>query len=438
MSDPALGFAGLGMIGIALLTGYPMAFSFLFVALIVGYLGIGNLVFYLLTFQFFGTMRDTTLAAIPLFLFMGYVLEQSGLMDRVFRALRLMLSGLSGSLYLITLLVAIIFGAATGIVGASVTILGVMAAPVMKESGYDTRLSAGAISAGGTLGILIPPSILLIVMGPVMGVPVTDLFAAAIVPGLMLGAIYILYTLIRCWINPKLGPPLIGAEAEVGPAAKAREFFAGVFPVAMIIVATLGVILAGIATPTDAAATGSFASLVLALSYRSLNFSQFKTAVFRTALTTSFIMFLLVSANFFGAVFSRLGSDKVLTEWLLNLPLTGTSMLVLMLAIVFVLGSPLEWIPIVLVVVPIFMPTVTHMGVDPLWFAILVAVTLQTSWLTPPMALSSYFLKGVVPSWRMGDIYAGQVQFIVLQLVVVGLLMAFPGIVGWLPSLIDN
>ena len=285
--------------------------------------------------------------------------------------------------------------------------------------------------------MLIPPSILLIVMGPVMGVPVTDLFAAAIVPGLMLAVLYISYTLIRSAINPSLGPPLTAEESDVTWRKKLYELVVGVFPVAIVIGATLGFILAGITTPTDAAATGGFAALILALAYRRLTWSQFKVAVYRTTITTAFIMFLLVSANFFGAVFSRLGSDHVLTEFLLNLPLTGTWMLLLMLAIVFVLGSPLEWIPIVLVVVPIFMPTVVQLGIDPLWFAILVAVTLQTSWLTPPMALSSYFLKGVVPSWKMGDIYAGQLQFIVLQLIVVGLLVAFPGIVHWLPSVLD-
>ncbi len=438
MANSTLGFIGLALIFVGLLSGFPMAFMFLFIALAVGYAGIHEQVFYLLTLQVFGTMTNTTLAAIPLFLFMGYILEQSGLMDRVFRALRMILARVNGSLYLITLLVATIFAAATGIVGASVSLLGVMAAPVMMESGYDTRMSAGAISAGGTLGILIPPSILLIVMGPVVGVPVSDLFAAAILPGLMLATIYIAYTLIRSAINPKLGPPVASADNVATAGEKLYELLVGVLPVAAVIAATLGVILAGIATPTDAAGTGAVAALVLAVGYRRLDWRKFKIAVFRTTLTTTMIMFLLVSANFFGAVFSRLGSDQVLTQFLLNLPLSGTAMLVLMLAIVFLLGSPLEWIPIVIVVVPIFMPTVREMGFDPLRFSILVAVTLQTSWLTPPMALSSYFLKGVVPSWKMGDIYRGQVQFIVLQLIVVGLLLAFPALTLYLPSVMGN
>lgn len=438
MADPTLGFIGLALVFVALLSGFPMAFMFLFVALSVGYAGFHEQVFYLLTLQVFGTMTNTTLAAIPLFLFMGYILEQSGLMNRVFKALRLLLAPMNGSLYLITLLVATIFAAATGIVGASVTILGVMASPVMIESGYDTRMSAGVISAGGTLGILLPPSIMLIVMGPVVGVPVSDLFSAAIIPGLLLAILYIVYTLVRSAMNPKLGPPVHASENTMTFRHKLKELLVGVLPVAAVIIATLGAILAGIATPTDAAATGAFAALVLALAYRQLTWRQLKESVLRTALTSAMIMFLLVSANFFGAVFARLGSSAVLTQFLLSLPLTGIAMLALMLFIVFLLGSPLEWIPIVIVVVPIFMPTVKQMGFDPLWFSILVAVTLQTSWLTPPMALSSYFLKGVVPQWKMSDIYAGQIQFVVLQLIVVGILVAFPALTLWLPSVLGG
>lgn len=435
MSDPTIGFIALAMIFVGVLAGYPMAFTLLFIALVAGMAGFGEQVFYLLTYQFFGLMRNTTMAAIPLFLFMGYILEQSGLMDRLFRALRMMLGRLNGSLYLIVLMVAVVMAAATGIVGASITVLGVMAAPIMQKCGYPTRLSAGTLAAGGTLGILIPPSIMLIVMGPVVGVPVADLFTAAIIPGLLLGAVYVVYTLFRSWLNPELGPPMSDEEvASTGMGHKLYELAVGVIPVLVIIGFTLGVIIFGIATPTDAAATGAFASFVLALGYRRLTWDKFKLCAFKTLEATAFILFLLAAANFFGAVFSKLGSAQVLTEYLASLPLTPLLMLLVILAIVFVLGSPLEWIPIVLVVVPIFLPTVEAMGYDPLWFSILVAVTLQTSWLTPPMALASYFLKGVVPNWSMGDIYIGMLQFVVLQLLVVGLLIAFPELVLWLPA----
>ncbi|MGX1097118.1 TRAP transporter large permease [Amorphus sp. MBR-141] len=435
MTDAGLGLISLGLIFVGILTGYPMAFTFIFISLVFGWLGIGDRVVTLMQYQFFALMRDTTLAAIPLFLFMGFVLEQSGLMERMFKALRLLLGRLRGSLYLIVLIVATVFAAATGIVGASVTVLGVMAAPIMMSSKYDTRLSAGAIAAGGTLGILIPPSILLIVMGPVVGVPVSDLFTAAIIPGLMLSVVYIAYTLIRSYFNPELGPPLTMEEiAETTTAEKLRELLLGIIPVTVVIAFTLGVIIAGIATPTDAAACGALASLVLALLYRRMPWASFKRCVYSTLVLSAMIMFLLGSANFFGAVFSRLGSANLLTEFLLSLPFSPTVMLVIILAIVFVLGSPLEWIPIVLVIVPIFLPTMVEMGYDPLWFSILIAVTLQTSWLTPPMALSAYFLKGVVPQWKMGDIYLGMTQFVGLQLLVVALLVAFPEIVLWLPN----
>lgn len=439
MSEPILGLVALGLVFVGLLTGYPMAFTFIFIALLFGFVGMGDRVVNLMQFQFFSLMRNTTMAAIPLFLFMGFILEKSGLMERMFLALRLLLGRLNGSLYLVVLLVATVFAAATGIVGASVTVLGVMAAPIMQQTGYDTRLSAGAIAAGGTLGILIPPSILLIVMGPVVGVPVSDLFTAAIVPGLMLSTIYIVYTLVRSYLNPTLGPPITDAEiAETSLGGKLKELMLGVIPVFLIIAATLGFIIAGIATPTDAAATGALASLLLAVAYRKLDWSAFKQSVYNTLLLTAMIMFLLASANFFGAVFSRLGSGELLTHFLLNLPFSPMVMLLIILGIVFVLGSPLEWIPIVLVIVPIFLPTMIEMGYDPLWFSILVAVTLQTSWLTPPMALSAYFLKGVVPNWSMGDIYLGMVQFVVLQLIVVGLLILLPDLVLWLPRVLGN
>lgn len=434
MSNAVLGLVSLVVAVLGVLTGFPMAFMFIFVALLFGFIGIGDQVFYLLTYQFFGLMTSVELASIPLFLFMGYILEQSGLMDRMFVALRMTLGGMKGSLYLIVMLVATVFAAATGIVGASVTVLGVMAAPMMIRSGYSTRMSAGIIAAGGTLGILIPPSVMLIVMGPLMGVPVSDLFAGAIIPGLILSVVYLVYALIRSHFNPSLGPPLVYEGPRPSAWQKAKELVLGVVPIATVIMATLGLIIAGVTTPTDAAATGAFASLALTLAYRRMGFAQFKTAVFRTMETTAFIMFLIGAANFFGAVFARLGSGAVITEALSALPLPPTGTLLLMLLVVFVLGGPLEWIPIVLVVVPIFIPVVKQLGFDMLWFGILVAVTLQSSWLTPPMALSAYFLKGVVPQWSMKDIYLGMVQFVVLQLIVVLVLVKFPILVTWLPS----
>jgi tripartite ATP-independent transporter DctM subunit len=275
---------------------------------------------------------------------------------------------------------------------------------------------------------------MLIVMGPLVGVPISDLFAGAIVPGLLLSGVYLVYTVIRCQLDPSLGPILETEKAKISVADKLRELLLGVIPIGTVIMATLGLILAGVTTPTDAAATGAIASLLLALGYRRMNWQRLKTAVYRTMETTAFIMFLIGAANFFGAVFARLGSGNLITRALIELHVSPITMLVLMLFLVFALGGPLEWIPIVLVVVPIFLPVVKQLGFDMLWFSILVAVTLQSSWLTPPLALSAYFLKGVVPQWSMKDIYLGMVQFVVLQAIVVGLLIKFPALVTWLPG----
>lgn len=433
MSNAVLGLVSLLAVVVGVVSGFPMAFVFIFTGLVFGYVAIGQQVFNLLTYQFFALMTSTELAAIPLFLFMGYVLDQSGLMDRMFRALQIILGQIRGSLYVIVLLTATLFAAATGIVGASVTVLGVMAAPMLIESKYSTRLSAGSIAAGGTLGILIPPSIMLIVMGPLVGIPVSTLFAAAIVPGLILSLVYILYTLIRSQINPSLGPPVIYDGPPISAGQKILELLLGVVPITVVIIATLGLIMGGIATPTDAAATGAFASLLLTILYRRMTWRSLRIAVMKTMEVSAFIMFLIGAANFFGATFARMGSGRLITETLISLQVAPIGMLLLMLFLIFVLGGPLEWIPIVLVVVPILLPVAESLGFDILWFSILVAVTLQTSWLTPPLALSSYFLKGVVPQWNMKDIYLGMVQFVVLQILVVFLLIKFPILIYWLP-----
>jgi tripartite ATP-independent transporter DctM subunit len=369
---------------------------------------------------------------------MGYLLEQSGLMERLFRGVQLLLARVRGSLYLAVLATATIFAAATGIVGSSVTLLGVMAAPSMKRSGYDVRLSAGAITAGGTLGILIPPSVMLIVMGPVVGVPTTDLFAAAVIPGLLLAGLYTGYCLIRCQLNPSLGPPLPIKERAGSAGEVARELLLGVVPVVVVILATLGVILAGIATPTDAGAVGAFAVFLLTLAYRRLTWRRLGQAVMSTLEVSSMILLLVAASNYFGAVFSRLGSATLIAESLLGLSLPPTLALILILAIIFVLGWPLEWVPIVLIVVPILLPLVKSLGIDLVWFCTLVAVCLQTAWLSPPVALSAYFLKGVVPDWPLRDIYAGMMQFMVLQLIGLGLLLAFPQLALWMPALLRD
>jgi tripartite ATP-independent transporter DctM subunit len=355
-------------------------------------------------------------------------------MERMFTSIQQLLAGLRGSLYLAVLITATIFAAATGIVGSSVTLLGVMAAPSMIKSGYDTRMSAGAIAAGGTLGILIPPSVMLIVMGPVVGVPATDLFAAAVIPGLLLAGIFTAWCLVRCCIDPMLGPPLPVElrPASLGPVV--RELLLGILPVIVVIFATLGVILLGVATPTDAGAIGCFAVFLLTVASGTMSFAKVRKSARQALEVSSMILLLVVSSNLFGAVFSRLGSAEFLASLLTGLSLPPMVMLALILLLIFALGWPLEWVPIVLIIVPIVLPMVQAAGIDLIWFCTLVAVTLQTAWLSPPVALSAYFLKGVVPQWSLRDIYAGMVQFMVLQMVAVGLLLLFPKLATWLPS----
>ena len=308
----------------------------------------------------------------------------------------------------------------------------------MKRSGYDVRLSAGAITAGGTLGILIPPSVMLIVMGPVVGVPTTDLFAAAVLPGLLLSGLYIVYCLGRSYLDPSLGPPLPMSERAESKWLVLKDLSVGVMPVVVVILATLGVILAGIATPTDAGAVGAFVVFLLTLVSRTMTLPKLKRAVMATLEVSSMILMLVAASNYFGAVFSRLGSANMIAESMLALPFSPMIMLILVLAVIFVLAWPLEWVPIVLIVVPIMLPLVQKLGIDLVWFCTLVAVCLQTAWLSPPVALSAYFLKGVVPDWRLSDIYAGMMQFMVLQLIGLGLVLIFPELALWLPRLLRN
>lgn len=434
MSNEWIGILSIVALFTTIFIGFPIAFTLIGLALGIGYFALGPAALYLMTLQFFSVMKETSLASVPFFLFMGYLLEQSGLMERLFRAIQLMLASVRGSLYLAVLLTATIFAASTGIVGSSVTLLGVMAAPSMKRSGYDVRLSAGAITAGGTLGILIPPSVMLIVMGPVVGVPTTDLFAAAVIPGLLLAGLYIAYALTRSFFNPALGPPLPLDQRAHSVGEVVRELILGVAPVVVVILATLGVILAGIATPTDAGAVGAFTVLLLTLIYRRLTWEKLKSAVYSTLEVSSMILLLVAASNYFGSVFSRLGSANMIAEALLALPFSPTVMLILILALIFVLGWPLEWVPIVLIVVPILLPLVQKLGIDLVWFSTLVAVCLQTAWLSPPVALSAYFLKGVVPEWKLSDIYGGMFQFMVLQVIGLGLILLFPQLALWLPA----
>ncbi len=418
----------------AIFIGFPISFTLLFLALSFGYLGLGAPVFDLAYFQMIGLMKEEVLAAAPLFIFMGYMVEQAGLMERLFSAFRMLLAPVRGALYLGVILTAAVFAMATGIVGAAVTVLGIMAGQMMIRSGYDAKLSAGAIAAGGTLGILIPPSVMLVVMGPVIGVSVVKLYAACLFPGLMLAGFYIVYCLARSFIDPRLGPPVPMEERIHTTSQIFREVGVGMAPLIALVAATLGSILAGLATATEAAAMGATGSILLTAAYGRLRWAALRNAAMGTLTTTSMVLFLAIASNVFGAVFARLGTATLITETMLGLPLPTTAMLVLLMALIFVLGWPFEWPAIVLVFVPIFYPVVQALKIDPLWFGALIAVNLQTAFLSPPVAMSAYYLKQVVPQWSLLSIYGGMFQFMVIQVVGLALMLSFPQIATWLPA----
>jgi tripartite ATP-independent transporter DctM subunit len=434
MSPEILGLVLLGLMFVVILGGFPISFTLLFLGMVFGYIGLGDRVFYLMTYQVFGTMMDTVLAAVAMFTFMGYVLESAGLMKRLFHAVQLIFGPVHGSLYYATVFTATLFAAATGIVGASVTIIALMAAPVMLKAGYDTRLSAGTICAGGTLGILIPPSVMLVVMGPVLQVSVARLYAGALFPGLLLAGLYLGYTVVRVWLNPKLGPPLPKEERTASAGMILREFIIGLVPPAALIIATLGSIVTGWATPTEGAAIGCVGALIVTAAHRRLTWAVFKDSVYRTAQTASMVMILLAASTFMGAVFSALGTPTFIAQTMVEWNISPTFLILAILFVCFILGWPLEWVPIVVIIVPIFLPMLQAMKVDMVWFSILLAVTLQTCWLSPPVALSAYYLKGIMPKWDLADIYKGMLPFMALQWIAVLILYFFPQIVLVLPN----
>ena len=555
LSKPTIGLIMLAAMIFVIFIGFPISFTLIFLAFVFGIWGANfKLTTLLMTLNTNSTMLNDQLMAVPLFILMGIVMEAAGLMERLFASIQMIMARVRGSLYIAVLIVSTIFAAATGIVGASVTLLGIMAGATMSRSGYNVQLAAGTITAGGTLGILIPPSIMLIVMGPVLEVSTLDLFRGAFIPGALLASLYLFYTLGRCWLNPELGPILpeadqpktsdfYGAEValiSIGVLTICRvfglglggtfggvvpfggllvllatillayrayrninalrivlplalifhgyllyvnwiagsgiisfillafmlflaalaapiyrsdanerfqfseiwdEFFAGLMPPTILISFALGSILLGFATPAEAAAMGAFGAILLSLAYRKFTIPGFFDNMIKSLEITVLIMFLVAASNFFGAEFSSLGTPKMMTEMLLGMDMSPYLILILIMALIFLLGWPLEWVPIVLIVVPILLPTVLSLDVHGLsqydlmvWFGILVAVNLQTAWLSPPVALSAYFLKGVVPNWDLKDIYLGMMQFMVIQLIGLILIFIFPQIVLWLPN----
>ena len=444
-----LAFWGLVMLIVmlfAIFIGFPISFTLLFLALTFGYFGLGHTVFDLAYFNTIGMMKEELLAAVPLFIFMGFLTEQAGLMERLFIALRNILAPIRGSLFAVVILTAAIFAMATGIVGAAVTVLGIMASPIMVRTGYDGRLAAGAITAGGTLGILIPPSVMLIVMGPVLGVSVADLYASAFGPGFLLAALYLGYLMGRAFINPKLGPPVPPEERVHSIGVMLKEVVIGVVPLVALIAAALGSILAGLATPTEASGIGALGAMLLALAYGRLTYAGLKRAVLSTTATSSMVLLLAVTSNIFGAVFARLGTANWITETMLALPFSPVMMLIVVLILIFLLGWPFEWPAIILVFLPIFYPVMdalkpqlsASLGIAPemvmVWFGATVAVVLQTAFLSPPVAMSAYYLRQVVKEWSLGTIYKGMFEFMILQVIGIALIVTFPAIATKFPE----
>jgi tripartite ATP-independent transporter DctM subunit len=423
--------------------GFSISFTLLFIAIVFGAIGLGvDRTFYLTYLQVWGSMKDDIVPAVPMFIFMGYMCEQAGLMDRLFATFRQLFAPIRGSLYLAVLLTATLFAMATGIVGAAVSVLGIMAGGMMMRAGYDAQMSAGAIAAGGTLGILIPPSVMLLVMGPVLGVPVNKLYAAAFGPGFLLAFLYIAYCLIRSFINPKLGPPL-PKEERMGYNFKLfKEVVISILPLLLLIGSTLGTILTGLATATEAAACGALGSMILAAMYGKLTLKAIKGTARSTLLTSAMVLLLVMASNIFGAVFVQLGSAGLIESLLNDLPLPGMGKFLLVMFIVFLLGWPFEWPVIILVFVPIFIPVIQKLDVGlskgelMLWFGATLAVNLQTAFLSPPVAMSAYYLKTVMPSWNLALIFRGMAQFMVIQVVALAMIIGFPTISLWLPRML--
>jgi len=438
MTDPQLGVLMLIMFVGLIMLGFPIAFTLMAMAVGFAYLAFdGNWepVMSLLVQRTWSVMTNDILISVPLFVFMGYIIERANILDRLFRSIQLAAGGLPGSLAVATLITCTLFATATGIVGAVVTLMGLLAFPVMLRNGYDVRLSAGVVCAGGCLGILIPPSIMLILYGATAGVSPVQLYAGALFPGLMLAGLYIAYVMIRAMLNPKLAPPLPVEERNVPVATVFYELGTSFVPLALLIMAVLGAIMFGIATPSEAAAIGALGALVLAIAYRSLSFEKLKESVYLTARTSAMVGWLFVGSFTFSAVFAILGGDAVIKDFVVGLDLTPFMFLLVTQIIIFILGWPLEWTEIIVIFVPIFLPLLDHFGIDPLFFGLLIALNIQTSFLSPPVAMAPFYLKGVAPKEvSINDIFAGVMPFIVIVIGSMALLYTFPQIGLWLPE----
>lgn len=435
LGNPELGVLMLGLFIVFIMFGFPIAFTLMALGFGFGYMAMGDIVFALVVQRAYSAMTNDTLVAIPLFVFMGYIIERANILDRLFHSIQIAVGGIPGSLAVATLLTCALFATATGIVGAVVTLMGLLAFPAMLRAGYDTRLASGVICAGGCLGILIPPSVMLILYGATAGVSVPKLYAGALFPGLMLAGLYIFYVIVRCMINPSLAPKLPPEMRKVSFVTVIWSLATSFFPLALLILSVLGAIFFGIATPTEAAAVGALGSLLLAAAYRSLSFAKLKESVILTARTSAMVCWLFVGSFIFSSIFAFLGGHQPIENLVAYLNLSPFWFLILTQAIIFVLGWPLEWTEIVVIFVPIFLPLLDNFGIDPIFFGVLIALNIQTSFLSPPVAMAPFYLKGIAPPHvSINEIFAGVLPFLFLVLVAMTMFYVFPQLGLWLPS----
>lgn len=443
MTDPQIGMLMLFLFIFIIMLGFPIAFTLMAMGVGFGYYAyftpgqeiFDNRIFTLLVQKAFEVTSNDVLTAVPLFLFMGYVVERANILDRLFHSIQVAAKNVPGSLAVATLITCAMFATATGIVGAVVTLMGLLAFPAMLRAGYDTRLAAGVVCAGGCLGILIPPSILLIVYAATAGISAVKLYAAAFLPGFMLTGFYLLYVIGRSVINPALAPKLPKEETDVPLGQVVWALMTSFFPLALLIVCVLGAILFGLATPTEAAAIGALGGLILAGAYGALRFDLLKESVFLTARATAMVCYLFIGSWTFSSVFALLGGQGVIERFFLGLDLSSTGFLLLTQTIIFLLGWPLEWTEIIIIFVPIFLPLLDDFAVDPIFFGILIALNTQTAFNTPPVAMAAFYLKGVSPPWvKLTDIFAGSLPFVFMVFLTMVLVYIFPQIALWLPD----
>jgi tripartite ATP-independent transporter DctM subunit len=440
-----LGLLMLALIVVAIMLGFPTAFTLMGLGMIFGFLAYHspdqawhqNPIFNLMVQRTYGVMTNDVLIAVPLFVFMGYVVERANIVDRLFHSIQLAMRGVPASLAVATIITCAIFATATGIIGAVVTLMGLLALRPMLKAGYDVRLAAGSITAGGCLGILIPPSILLILYGATAGVSVVRLYAGALLPGLMLAGMYVVYVMIRAKLNPKLAPPLPQEQQDVPGTQVLKMLLTSFVPLMGLILVVLGSIIFGLATPTEAAALGSLGGIVLAVAYRQFTWGRLKESVFLTARTTAMVCWLFVGSALFSATFALLGGQQIIESWVLSLNLNPMEFLLLSQVIIFLLGWPLEWTEIIVIFMPIFLPLLAHFQIDPLFFGLLVALNLQTAFLSPPVAMAAFYLKGVAPPHvTLNQIFAGMMPFMAIQVLAMACLYLWPAIGLWLPGVL--